>query len=154
MSTRRIAVRRSPIHGNGVYALVDIPKKSRIIEYVGEVISWKKAMKRHPHDPDNPHHTFFFDIDNDEVIDGGVGGNSSRWINHSCKPNCKADQETIDGRERVFIHAKRDILAGEELFYDYGLVIEGKLTKQLKRDYQCLCGWKSCRGTMLSASKK
>jgi SET domain-containing protein len=154
MSTRRIAVRRSPIHGNGVYALVDIAKGERIIEYVGEVISWKKAMKRHPHDEANPHHTFFFDIDNDQVIDGGVGGNSSRWINHSCKPNCKAQQKNIDGHERVFIKAKRDIAAGEELFYDYGLVIEGRITKQLRLDYQCLCGAKKCRGTMLASSIK
>jgi SET domain-containing protein len=154
MTTRRIAVRRSPVHGNGVYALVAIPKGERIIEYTGEVLSWKKAMKRHPHNPDEPNHTFFFDIDNDEVIDGAVGGNSSRWINHSCKPNCKSEQVEIGGRERVFIHAKRDIAPGEELFYDYGLIIDAKLTKSLKREYECRCGAKKCRGTMLAGRRK
>lgn len=149
---RKIAVRESNVHGKGVFALVDIPKKTRLIEYLGERINWKEALRRHPHDPDNPHHTFYFDIDNDTVIDGNVGGNSSRWINHSCKPNCKARQEEIDGAQRVFIYAKRDIAAGEELFYDYGLIIEGKITKKLKRDYQCLCGAKKCRATMLSTT--
>lgn len=149
---RKITVRTSTVHGKGVFALVDIPKKTRIIEYRGERIPWSEALKRHPHDPDNPNHTFFFDIDDDMVIDGGRGGNSARWINHACKPNCKAKQEEIDGAQRVFIYAKRDIAAGEELFYDYGLIIDGKITKKLKREYRCLCGAKKCRGTMLRST--
>jgi hypothetical protein len=80
------------------------------------------------------------------VIDGGVQGNSARWINHSCEPNCEATQEG----ERVFIHALRDIAAGEELFYDYGLVIDEPITPQLRADYPCWCGHATCRGTLLA----
>ena len=90
-ATRRIEVRRSGVHGQGVFALVDIPKGERIIEYVGEIISWNEAQRRHPHDPDDPNHTFYFHIDEDRVIDALYGGNDSRWINHSCEPNCIAD---------------------------------------------------------------
>ena len=54
----------------------------------------------------------------------------------------------------MFIHALRDIKRGEELNYDYGLVIDEKLTKQLKKAYECRCGHPSCRGTMLAVKKK
>lgn len=151
-SKRRIAVRDSHVHGKGVFALVDIPRGTRIIEYKGERISWEQALERHPHDPENPNHTFFFDID-DRVIDGGRQGNSARWINHSCGPNCVAQQVGGDGNGRVFIHAKRDIRAGEELFYDYGLIIDAKLTKKLREAYKCLCGSRRCRGTLLASSR-
>ena len=50
--------------------------------------------------------------------------------------------------------ALRDIREGEELFYDYGLVIDEKLTKTLKRQYLCLCGAETCRGTMLAVPAK
>ncbi len=145
---RRIQVRRSGVHGKGVFALVPIPKGERLIEYTGEIITWKQALKRHPHDPNDPNHTFFFHLDDKHVIDALHGGNASRWINHSCKPNCEADQEG----DRVFIKSIKNIEPGDELFYDYGLVIDGKLTKKLKRQYACLCGAKKCRGTMLSSS--
>lgn len=146
-ATRRIEVRRSGVHGQGVFALVDIPKGERIIEYVGEIISWNEAQRRHPHDPDDPNHTFYFHIDEDRVIDALYGGNDSRWINHSCDPNCYADEQ--DGR--IFITARRAIRAGEELNYDYGLVIDEPLTPELIADYPCWCGSAECRGTLLSS---
>ena len=55
---------------------------------------------------------------------------------------------------RVYIHALRDISRGEELFYDYGLVIEEKMSKSLKEAYACRCGATNCRGTMLAPVKK
>ncbi len=143
---KRIQTRRSGVHGKGVYALVDIPEGETLIEYVGEVITWKEALRRHPHDPKDPNHTFYFSIDEKHVIDAKHGGNSSRWINHSCDPNCIADEE----EGRVFIKALRDISSGEELFYDYGLVIDEPYTKKLKAEYPCWCGAKNCRGTLLA----
>jgi len=143
----RLQTRRSGVHGKGVFALCDLRAGERLIEYVGEIITWDEALERHPHDPANPNHTFYFHIDDGRVIDAKYGGNSSRWINHSCEPNCEADQ-TDDGR--VFIKALRDIAAGEELFYDYGLIIDEPYTKKLKAEYACWCGAPSCRGTMLS----
>lgn len=143
---RRIQTRRSGVHGKGVYALQDLAEGETLIEYVGEVISWKEALRRHPHDPTDPNHTFYFHIDEKHVIDAKHGGNSSRWINHSCQPNCEADE---DGG-RVFIKALRNIEAGEELFYDYGLIIDARYTKKLLAEYPCWCGAKSCRGTLLA----
>jgi SET domain-containing protein len=150
MSSRRIVVRRSGVHGKGVFALEPIAAGERLIEYKGERISWKEALRRHPHDPDEPNHTFYFALDEGGVIDGKVNGNSARWINHSCAPNCEAEE--VDGH--VYVHALRDIAADEELFYDYGLVIDARQTKKLQQEYACRCGSRKCRGTMLAPPEK
>ena len=147
--TRRIQTRRSGVHGKGVYAVVDLAEGETVIEYVGEIITWDEALDRHPHDPQDPNHTFYFHIDEEHVIDAKYGGNSSRWINHSCAPNCEAD--TDEGR--VFIRTLRAIKAGEELFYDYGLVIDEPYTPKLKAEYPCWCGAKNCRGTLLAPKR-
>jgi SET domain-containing protein len=149
-SLRRLQVRRSGVHGRGVYALQDLRAGERLIEYTGEIISWQEALDRHPHDPADPHHTFYFHIDDGRVIDAKHGGNSSRWINHSCNPNCVATQEG----DRVFIDALRDIAAGEELFYNYGLFIDEPLTAALKRQYPCWCGHAQCTGTLLNPKRR
>ena len=145
-SRRRLQTRRSGVHGKGVFAVQDLAEGETLIEYTGEVISWPEALRRHPHDPAQPNHTFYFHIDDGRVIDAKVGGNSSRWINHSCQPNCEADETA----GRVFIKALRNIPAGEELFYDYGLVIDARYTPKLLADYPCWCGAENCRGTLLA----
>src|SRR3982751_4345015 len=115
---RRFKVAHSGVHGRGVFATRAIRKGTRIIEYTGKRVPWKEAQDYPPADPANPYHTFFFSLDNGDVIDAGNGGNSSRWINHSCDPNC----ETIEEDGRMFVYALRHIHAGEELSYDYKLV--------------------------------
>jgi hypothetical protein len=148
----KIAVRESKIHGRGVYAARKLTKGERIIEYTGRRIRWAEADKIPSADPNDPNHTFLFALaDGKTVIDAARGGNSSRWINHSCAPNCETEESES---ARVFIHALRDIRRGEELNYDYGLVIDQRITATLKREYQCLCGAPECRGTMLALKKR
>lgn len=149
-SNRRIQVRRSGIHGRGVFAIQPIEAGSTVIEYKGEIITWEEALERHPHDPDQPNHTFYFHLDDGHVIDGKYQGNSARWINHSCAPNVEAEQEG----NRVFLKALRDIAPGEELFFDYGLVIDARITAKLKSEYACWCGAEQCRGTMLATRSR
>ena len=146
---RRIQVRRSGVHGRGVFAVGPLAEGERIVEYKGERISDDEAAERHPADPTAPHHTFYFSLEGGGVIDARFGGNSARWINHSCAPNCEANE--IKGR--VYIHALRDLAPGEELFYDYHLVLDERITPKLKRDYLCLCGAATCRGTMLETQR-
>ena len=146
---RRIQVRRSGVHGKGVFALQAIGEGDLVIEYKGQIISWPEALRRHPHDASDPNHTFYFHIDDKHVIDAAVGGNAARWINHACEPNCRADE--TDGR--VFIHTARDLMPGEELFYDYGLIIDERYTPKLKKEYECRCGSATCRGTMLAPKR-
>jgi SET domain-containing protein len=140
-------VRDSKIHGKGVFAQRKIPAGAFVIEYKGELISSEEAVERYNPSPDNPTHTFYFSLESGKVIDGG---NDARWINHACEPNCEAREE--DGR--IFIYALRDIQRGEELFYDYGLVLEERYTPTVKRAYQCLCGTNNCRRTMLAPKRR
>lgn len=149
---RRIQVRKSGVHGKGVFVVQPIKKGELVIEYTGEVISWDEALRRHPHDPSDPNHTFYFHIDAETVIDGARQGNSARWINHACAPNCEA--ETDEEAGRVFIRALRNLKPGEELFFDYGLVIEDRYTPALKKQFACWCGAKTCRGTMLAPKRQ
>ena len=140
-----IVVRGSEIHGKGVFATRAIAKGERIIEYKGKVITEEAADQRYGDDESN--HTFLFLLDNDMVIDAYRGGNSARWINHSCNPNC----EPVEEDDRLYIHAVRDIAAGEELSYEYNLVIEDRYTPAIKRLYACRCGARKCQGTFLAA---
>ncbi|WP_045462883.1 SET domain-containing protein-lysine N-methyltransferase [Caballeronia cordobensis] len=146
---RRIAVRNSPIHGRGVFVTAAISIGDSILEYKGEIISAIEAQRRYERSTAEDGHTFFFGLDDGRMIDGAQGGNSARWINHSCAPNCEADQEG----DRIFIRATRRIEEGAEIFIDYALDVEGRRTAALKRLYACRCGARRCRGTMLVARR-
>jgi SET domain-containing protein len=129
-----------------VFALTRINAGDVLFEYKGKVLSWKEAQRQYERSAAEAGHTFFFDLDDGRVIDGGQGGNSARWVNHSCAPNCETEQQG----SRVYFHALCDIEPGEELFIDYRLVVEGRRTAALMRLYQCHCGSAHCRGTMLA----
>ena len=90
---RRFAVRRSPIHGRGVFALQLIPKGTRIVEYKGELITDAEADRRYSKIHEHSPHTMLFSVDDGLVIDATRRGNSARWINHSCAPNCEIEEE-------------------------------------------------------------
>jgi SET domain-containing protein len=149
----KAAVRESPIHGRGVVARIPIASGERICEYRGERIDWPEALRRHPHDPEQPFHTFYFSIDDEMVIDGNVGGDFSRFMNHSCDPNCETEMIEVRGVTRVYVQALREIAPGEELTYNYGLTLDERYTPTLKKQFACRCGSANCRGTMLSPKR-
>ena len=140
-----VEARRSSIHGTGVYAIAFIKKGTRIIEYLGERISNAEADRRYELKGDDDGHTFLFIASSRTVIDAGIDGNAARFINHHCSPNC----ETVIEKSRVFIEAIRNIEPGEELGYDYQLTWESTDDPQELALYECRCGAKRCRGTML-----
>lgn len=146
---RRFVVRRSSIHGRGAYALVHIPKGSRLIEYTGERISHEVADERYGEEQENSPHTMLFTVDDETVIDATQWGSSARWFNHSCAPNCEATEEN----GRIFIDTLRAVRPGEELTYDYNLTLDEPHTPAVKRAHACLCGARSCRGTILGKKR-
>ncbi len=148
-SGKSIKMRKSRIHGNGVFATRAIPAGKRLVEYKGQRITWKQADTRYPDEPDGPSHTFLFSVNEKIVIDANREGNVARWINHSCEPNC----ETTEDDGRIFIESIRDIKAGEELSYEYNITFDERHTKALKARYGCICGTKACRGTLLGDKK-
>lgn len=145
-----IKVRKSKVHGQGVFALQRIRKGTRIIEYVGDRISHARANRRYDDHDENDNHTFLFAVDRNVVIDATVGGNDSRFINHSCDPNCESNIEN----RRVFVDAIKTIEAGEELSYDYQIGRERDDPPNVDVIYACRCGAKDCRGTMLWPAKR
>ncbi|MBI4204314.1 MAG: SET domain-containing protein-lysine N-methyltransferase [Betaproteobacteria bacterium] len=146
---RRFVVRKSPIHGRGVFALARIPKGARLMEYTGERISHEEADERYGEEHEHSPHTMLFSVDDDIVIDATRWGSSARWINHSCGPNCEA----VDEDGRIHIETVRDIKPGEELTYDYNLILEERHTPALKRAHPCFCGTRRCRGTLLGRKR-
>jgi hypothetical protein len=151
MAVGALVIKRSKIAGRGGFAGRDIRKGERLIEYVGERISHSVADDRYDDAAMKTHHTFLFAVNRSVVIDGAVDGNESRWLNHSCAPNCEAVIE----KSRVFIEAKRDIVKGEELCYDYAYSRDGSETPEDEFQlYGCRCGATGCRGTILAALTK
>lgn len=144
-----LVLRRSKIQGRGVFARVDIPKDTRLIEYTGERISNAEADRRYEDELMGRHHTFLFILNSRTVIDAARGGNISRYINHSCDPNCVA---WIEGR-RIWIDADRDIKQGEELTYDYEYDFDPEYTIEDLELYGCACGSSNCRGTIVDVPK-
>lgn len=144
---RWFELRRSPIQGRGGFATRRIPKGTRIIEYTGEKISNAESDRRYDEEKMRRHHTFLFTLSQRTVVDAAVGGNESRFINHSCAPNC----ETVIEDGHIWIEALRDIRKGEELLYDYRYSPTGnkKEDEELAKFYECRCGAKTCRGTIL-----
>ena len=61
-------VKRSNLHGNGVFALQDIPAGTRILNYAGKRITPEQADEMHPVNPDDPFHTFFFSLSSGKKI--------------------------------------------------------------------------------------
>lgn len=52
-------------------------------------------------------------------IDARNKGSFTRFVNHSCEPNCKTEKWTVRGETRIAVVALRDIAQGEELTFDY-----------------------------------
>ena len=155
--SRKIQVRHSKIHGNGMFATASIPAETRLIEYKGRLLTHRQADLLHDGTSDSGH-TFLFTLNDKYVIDANVDGNDARWINHGCDPNCTAVLEEADGRDRrkdrVFIESLRAIKPGEELIYNYGIVLEERHTPRLKAIWACRCGSPKCTGTMLQPKRK
>ena len=157
------AVRRSGIHGRGLFASKKIPAGTPIIEYTGEKIDKAESNERGWAQIDRAKASgdaavYIFTLDDEYDIDGNVPGNAARLINHSCDPNCEAVVEEDDkGRpekDKVYIEAIKDIAKGEELTYNYGIVLEERHTPKLKKLWGCRCGADNCTGTMLQPKRR
>jgi len=141
--------RQSGIHGHGVYARTAIPAGHVIVEYTGERITKTESLRREAarlerarkgHDAC----TYLFHLNQRHDLDGRRGGNVSRFINHSCQPNCHSENR----RGHILIVATQDIEAGEELTFDYGFPFRDWA------DNPCRCGAPDCAGYIVAADQR
>ena len=144
-----ITSRRSAIHGRGVYARRAIPEGTSIIEYTGERITKVEAMKREAQRLARRARgqdgcVYIFELNARHDLDGRTRGNVARLINHSCVPNCYVDVR----RGRIWIVARREIAAGEELTFDYGFRFSEW------RHHACRCGSARCAGFIVAKDQR
>lgn len=130
----KLEVRPSKIHRWGVYALENIPKGRKIIEYTGERISRRETRRR---SDEQDRLIYLFTLDSYWTLDGAVGGSGAEYINHCCEPNIT----TVITKGHILYMSKRRIKKGEELTVDY------HFEKDIE-EVKCKCGAPTCRGTI------
>ncbi len=137
-----VEVRHSEVHGHGVFAAHALRSGQRIGHYTGRRYAPGEAL-----DTWDDQLTYLFGLSDGSMIDGAQGGNATRHLNHACEPNVEAVEDYgADDALVVSIHATRDIDAGEELFLDYALDVDGSDPA----DFPCQCGSAGCRGTLVA----
>ena len=142
-------VKKSKIHGTGVYATREIKKGIKIIEYIGEKVSRYQGNLRSGKrireniGKLNNGLVYIFELNGKYDIDGSPLYNKARYINHSCNPNCEVEIEN----DRIWIVSLKKIKRNEELTYDYGYEFD----KDDYRDHICKCNSKSCIGFIISS---
>lgn len=140
---RRTRILRSEIDGWGVFATEDIPAEQLIVEYVGELIRPVLSDIREGRYQAMGIGCYMFQIVPGLIVDATLCGNASRFINHSCAPNCYSKTVHLsDGNSVVAIFSKRRIQRGEELSYDYQFPFDDE------DRVICGCGAVQCRGYM------
>lgn len=130
-----ILLKESRIHGQGAFARDPILKNTRVIEYLGERISKQESLRRC-----EANNQYIFKLSRDQDLDGNVDWNPARFLNHSCSPNCDAELEN----GLIWIVARHDIRAGEELTFNYGFDLEDY------KKYPCCCGSSNCVGFIVA----
>ena len=142
-------VKKSKVHGSGIFATVDIKKDTKIIEYIGEKITRaegdrrsEKRIKKYLNSKKTGS-VYIFELNRKFDIDGSLLYNKARYINHSCNPNCEVD--ILDNK--IWISSIKKIKKGEELSYDYGYGFD----RSDFRDHISKCGSKNCIGFIISS---
>ena len=129
-------VKKSNIDKRGLCASKDIKSGTRIIEYVGKIISNKEVEKNPKFD--NSKDIYLFDLNKRVSLDGDYVWNAARLINHSCQPNSEAEGKGL----KLWITAIKDIKKNEEILYDYGFAY----CKEDLKNFICKCGTSNCCG--------
>ena len=121
--------------GRGLYATQNIKEGTRIINYVGKIITKKQTEDSEKFDNSKP--IYLFNLNSRYDLDGDVSWNTARLINHSCSNNCDYEGKGL----KLWVTAIKDIKKGEELTCDYGFSFDEDY-----KQFPCKCGSKNCAG--------
>ena len=136
-------IKKSNIDKRGLCASKDIKKGTKIIDYIGKLISKKESEKNNKFD--NKKDIYLFNLNNKYDLDGDFEFNTARLINHSCDPNCEVTGKGL----KLWISSIKDIKKGEELSYDYGFSFD----KDYKQ-FPCKCGKNNCVGYIVRSGSR
>lgn len=137
----KVEVFKTHKKGWGLRTITSLPPNAFIMEYVGEVVQpqeFKHRVKKYS--KQKIKHHYFMALRSDEIIDATIKGNMTRFINHSCEPNCETQKWTVNGELRIGFFTKNHLEAGEEVTFDYQFQRYGKKAQK------CYCEAPSCRG--------
>jgi SET domain-containing protein len=134
-----LKVQRSPIHRFGVFTQKSIPRGRMVVEYAGERITRRQAVRRYRKimRRKGPKRFYLAWFNRRCILDGAVGGSGAELVNHSCDPNLMPRRR----RGRLFFYSRRRIRKGEELTLDYRYA-------PTALQVPCRCGSPKCRGTI------
>ena len=127
--------------GWGLRTTTELPAGSFIMEYVGEVVRSKELRSRiKKYTKMKVKHHYFMALRSDEIIDATCKGNLTRFINHSCEPNCETQKWTVNGDLRIGFFTLKNLQPGDEITFDYQFQRYGRKAQK------CYCEAPSCRG--------
>ena len=129
--------------GRGLYATQNIKEGTRIIDYVGKIITKKQTEDSEKFDNSKP--IYLFNLNNRYDLDGDVSWNTARLINHSCLNNCDYEGQGL----KLWVTAIKDIKKGEELTCDYGFGFD-----QDFRQFPCKCTSINCVGYIVREASR
>ena len=129
--------------GRGLVAVCNIKKGTKIINYVGNIITKRETEESAKFDNSKP--IYLFNLNSRYDLDGDVPRNTARLINHSCSNNCEYDGKGL----KLWVVAIRNINKGEELTCDYGFGYD-----QDYKQFPCNCGSKNCCGYIVRAESR
>ena len=144
-------VKKSKVHGYGVYSTQKIKKGQQIIQYIGEKVTKKEGDKRSEKriktyiNSKTPGSVYIFELNSRYDVDGSFKYNKARYINHSCNPNCEVEIK----KNKIWIVSIKNIKEGEELSYDYGYDFD----EDDYTDHICKCGAENCIGYIISSDE-
>jgi hypothetical protein len=138
LSVHQLQIFKHPTMNHGVRSLTDIYKDQLVCEFVGEIMRKNTYLKRVESAQSFPFYGIEL-IPGSYVIDASKKGNLSRFMNHSCEPNCIMQRWIVRGEQRIGIFALKNIEAGVELTYNYCMHVFLK-DQQIK----CLCESPNC----------
>jgi SET domain-containing protein len=144
-----VRLKRSGVHGHGLFTRDFIPQDARIIEYLGVRITKAEARRREARrrarkSAGEAGCVYIFELNRRHDLDGDVAWNAARLINHGCEPNCEAQLD----RGRIWIVARRDLAPDEELTFDYGFSYADW------QEHPCRCGAGRCAGFIVNAGQR
>jgi hypothetical protein len=131
----KLEVQRSKTHKKGVFARANIAKGERLVIFGGDIMLIDEI-------DDLPERLQEYPMQIEERFVLGsrsaLQPEDTDFFNHSCDPNAGF-------KGQIFLVAMRDIKIGEEVTFDYAMVLSESIGSAITFEMECRCGAANCR---------